>query len=392
MAKKKSIQTPPTPSQTTSSFSPVIGKNKDKVLSKHEAEFNKKIKQIESLKAEIEKIKIEIENARNRIFSDLFPLMTVVREKQIKYIFLLDAAYDSGFFKKKDAETLMEHLIELCDQVLARDMGTDDDENSEESAIQAIKDKYDTLLYTEEEKELLDANAKEMISKMLGIDLDEVAEMENDPEAFFEKRQQRIEEQQRNAQEEQKARKKTKKQIEKEQKFEEEKKILAKDIRTIYTSLAKELHPDLEKDEAERLRKTEMMKRVTVAYENNDLFELLRLQMEYQIEHERIEGLIEEQIKRYNQLLQSQIQELQRAKHSIIGFGSPVAAIYHKFCGQSPKMADRIFTQEKIELQEVIDSLQDSLNTHTDYKTLKNFLKDLRKESKQRERGFGDSW
>jgi len=381
MAKKKITQAPPIISNEASSFVPVIGKNKDKVLNKHEAEFNKKIKRVESLKAEIDKIKADIENARSRIFSDLFPLMAVVKEKQIKYIFLLDTAYESGFFKKKDTETLMEHIIELCDHVLSKDANENDDQASEESKIQQIKDKYDSLLYTEDEKEQLDSNAKEMLSKMLGIDLDDVAEMENNPEAFFEKKQQKMEEQQA-------GRKKTKKQIEKEQKFDEEKKVLAKDIRTIYTSLAKELHPDLEKDEEERLRKTEMMKRVTVAYENNDLFELLRLQLEYQIEHERIEGLLEDQVKRYNQLLQTQIQELESTKYGIIGSRSPIAAVYYKFCGRTPQIIDKVFKQEKMQLQEVVDSLQDSINTHTDYKVLKEFLKEVRKEYKQRDRGF----
>ncbi|TAH21639.1 MAG: hypothetical protein EAZ08_02745 [Cytophagales bacterium] len=395
MPKKKNIETPPMPSQKASSFIPVIGKTKDKVLSKYEAEFNKKIIRINNLKTEIANIKEEIENARSRIFSDLFPLMGVITEKQTKYVFLLDAAYDSGFFKKRDSETLMEYIIELCEQVLSKSTREDDDETSEESKIQAIKDKYDTLLYSEDEKELLDANAKEMISKMFGIDLDEVTEMENDPEAFFEKRQQKIDEQQNNFQEQQLNRKKTKKQIEKEQKLEEGKKMLAKDIRTIYMSLAKELHPDLEQDEEERLRKTEMMKRVTVAYENNDLFELLKLQLEYQIAHERIEGLIEDQVKRYNQLLQTQIQELENSKYEIIGFRSPVGAIYHKFCGKPPQVIEKIFRQEKMNLQETIDSLLDFLDAHTDYRLLKDFLKEVRKEHKQRKRnfvGFGHSW
>lgn len=386
MPKKKIAQTIPEVLNDSTAFVPVIGKNKEKVLSKNEADFNKKIKRIESLKAELSQINVQIDGARQRIISDLFPMIAQVKEKQKKYILLLDAAYESGFFKKKDGETLMEHILELCDSLLSR-QEMSGEEASEDDEIMKIKEKYDTLFYSAEEKEIMDETTKEMFSKLFGIDID-LDEMQKDPEGYFEKKQKSIDEEQNNFREQQQNRKKTKKQLEKEQKLDEEKKTLAKDIRTIYTTLAKELHPDLEKDEQERLRKTEMMKRVTVAYENNDLFELLRLQLEYQIQHERIESLVEEQLSRYNQLLQTQINELESAKREIIGWGSPIAPIYQKFCGKSPQMADRAFRQEKAGIQQAINELQNSINKHSDYHELKEHLKQVRKEYKQRDRAF----
>ena len=41
--------------------------------------------------------------------------------------------------------------------------------------------------------------------------------------------------------------------------------------------LVKALHPDREPDEAEKLRKTELLKQVTTAYQANELLTLLRL-------------------------------------------------------------------------------------------------------------------
>ncbi len=386
MPRRKSTKVLPANVQTESdSFVPVIGKAKEKILTKNEAEFNKKIKRIESLKKEIGKIKEQLEYARLLVVSDLFPLMGTVKEKQKKYIHLLDTAFESGFFKKKDAETLMEHILELCEHVLSKPEYEDSEQIAEDEAITEIQKKYEALLYTEEENEMIDGAAKEMMSKMLGIDID-LDELRKDPSAYFEKKQQELEQEQIAFAEKQANRKKSKKQIEKEEKLAEEKKVLTKDIRTIYTSLAKELHPDLEQDEQERQRKTEMMKRVTAAYEANDLFELLRLQLEYQIQHERIDGLVEEQLKRYNQLLQEQIKELEHEKFGMIGYGSPSGMIYHKYCAPTPQATQRIFKQEKAELQHIVDSLQDSINTHTDYKILKEFLKEVRKEYKEREK------
>lgn len=392
MPKRKTTATPLTTptTHTQNTTVPMIGKNSnEKILTKHEAEFNKKIKKIESLKKELSEMKYKLENAKQRINSELFPLMAVVKEKQKKYILILDTAYQSGFFKKKDSETLIEHIVELCDHVLSNVEIVDEEKISEDMEIEQLKERYESLLYTQEEKEMLDQTAKEMMKNMFGMDID-LDELRKNPHDYFEKKQTELQEEQERMFEQARARqatrKKTAKQIEKEQKEEEAKKALGKDIRTIYTSLAKELHPDLEQDEDERNRKTEMMKRVTVAYEANDLFELLKLQLEYQIQHERINSLLEEQIKRYNQVLQQQISELENEKFEIIGFGSPVSAIYQKYCVGTPQMIDRAFKQEKNELNHVVESLQDSINTHTDYKVLKEFLKEVRKEYKQRER------
>ncbi|MCU0393289.1 MAG: hypothetical protein MUE81_19430 [Thermoflexibacter sp.] len=389
MAKKQNI---PHVSETpqTSSFVPIIGNTqKEKTLSKYEIEFNKKIKRIEALKQELNKIKEQLDYTRTRLISEIMPLYEQVRVKQRKYIVILDAAYESGNFKKKEAETLMEHILELCEHVMIKQEFTEEEITEEDQQIQQIKEKYEALLFTEEERELMENTTKEMMSNLFGIDLDE---LRKNPDDYLEKKakQHKQEEEQREAsfRKTQANKKKTKKQIQEEQKLEEEKKMLSKDIRTIYTTLAKELHPDLEQNEQERQRKTEMMKRVTAAYESNDLFELLRLQIEYNIEHERIDSLVEAQIKRYNQLLQEQITALTNQRLELIGWDTPMANIYSKYCKSTLQGTDKVFKQEKAELKLIIDSLQDSINTHTDYKVLKTFLKDLQKEYKRREKEF----
>jgi hypothetical protein len=389
MAKKQNI---PHVSEIpqTSSFVPIIGNTqKEKTLSKYEIEFNKKIKRIEALKQELNKIKEQLDYTRTRLISEIMPLYEQVRVKQRKYIVILDAAYESGNFKKKEAETLMEHILELCEHVMIKQEFTEEEITEEDQQIQQIKEKYEALLFTEEERELMENTTKEMMSNLFGIDLDE---LRKNPDDYLEKKekQHKQEEEQREAsfRKTQANKKKTKKQIQEEQKLEEEKKMLSKDIRTIYTTLAKELHPDLEQNEQERQRKTEMMKRVTAAYESNDLFELLRLQIEYNIEHERIDSLVEAQIKRYNQLLQEQITALTNQRLELIGWDTPMGNIYSKYCKSTQQGTDKVFKQEKAELKLIIDSLQDSINTHTDYKVLKTFLKDLQKEYKRREKEF----
>jgi hypothetical protein len=57
-------------------------------------------------------------------------------------------------------------------------------------------------------------------------------------------------------------------------------------IRELFRSLARAVHPDSARHEAERLRRTELMKQVTSAYEQGDLARLLELEGAWRDEHE----------------------------------------------------------------------------------------------------------
>ncbi len=56
-------------------------------------------------------------------------------------------------------------------------------------------------------------------------------------------------------------------------------------IRELFRSLARAVHPDSARHEAERLRRTELMKQVTSAYEQGDLARLLELEGAWRDEH-----------------------------------------------------------------------------------------------------------
>jgi hypothetical protein len=85
-----------------------------------------------------------------------------------------------------------------------------------------------------------------------------------------------------------------------------------KTLASIYKQLARVLHPDLEQDPAVRESKVLLMQRLTVAYRNNDLHTLLRLEMEW-IERQEgdLERLADEKLSVYNHVLKEQVDELQ---------------------------------------------------------------------------------
>jgi len=105
---------------------------------------------------------------------------------------------------------------------------------------------------------------------------------------------------------------KNKKQKQLEQRTEELAALQNKEVKSIYKLLAKEFHPDLEQDPKEKIEKEELMKKLTCAYESNDLHALLLLKMERMNQsnnEEKIGG--DEQLKVYNSILKNQVEELQ---------------------------------------------------------------------------------
>jgi hypothetical protein len=84
-------------------------------------------------------------------------------------------------------------------------------------------------------------------------------------------------------------------------------------IANIYKQLARVLHPDLEPDTVRQKYKVQLMQELTVAYRENDLHTLLRLEMQW-IENEGgdIARLTEEKLGVYNEILKDQVQGLEQ--------------------------------------------------------------------------------
>lgn len=82
-------------------------------------------------------------------------------------------------------------------------------------------------------------------------------------------------------------------------------------VREVFRKLVSSLHPDRETDPSEHARKTELMKRANVAYQNNDLLSLLGMQLELaQLDAATLTALPDARLKQFNQVLREQLQTL----------------------------------------------------------------------------------
>lgn len=115
----------------------------------------------------------------------------------------------------------------------------------------------------------------------------------------------------RYAAEQQQARKQAKQQRQ-QQKREQAEQMAAQSLKTVYLKIAAMIHPDREQDETKKEEKTELFQQASQAYEKQDLFYLLKLQL--QLEQNKGLGAKElsaEQLRFYKLALDAQSQQLE---------------------------------------------------------------------------------
>ncbi|WP_278363324.1 molecular chaperone DnaJ [Acinetobacter schindleri] len=98
-------------------------------------------------------------------------------------------------------------------------------------------------------------------------------------------------------------------------------KLVNQSLKTVFLKIAATIHPDREPDETKKVEKTELLQRANEAYAAQDLFYLLKLQI--QIEQNRgvsQKGLSAEQMKFYQLALDMQSQKLDEQIEEIIQF------------------------------------------------------------------------
>ncbi|MBP8005588.1 MAG: molecular chaperone DnaJ [Acinetobacter sp.] len=102
------------------------------------------------------------------------------------------------------------------------------------------------------------------------------------------------------------------KQLRQQQKREQAEQLAARSLKTVYLKIAAMIHPDRELDETKKEEKTELFQQASQAYEQQDLFYLLKLQL--QLEQNKGVGAKElsaEQVKFYKLALDTQSQQLE---------------------------------------------------------------------------------
>jgi hypothetical protein len=349
----------------------IITPKSEKDLSKLQKQFNANVKKINELKQRLKDDEIALRLIVTSIQSDIIPVENKHFQKITELVYVFDKHHDDPFFKKKEKDKIADFIINKSQELI---------ETTDNEELKTLYDKYADEPFDEMDAEAENATAemmKNMMSSMFGVDFEEDADV-SDPQKMQEYMERKMEEKQAEAQSKKANKKKSDKQIEKEEKIKEEAKNISKAARSIYTDLVKAFHPDRERDETELIRKTEIMKKVTQAYEDDDLFELLRLKIELQGADIESLTMADEQLKYYNKILKEQVRELEESLWQLRMQGTgPMGGedLLSRFGGDEKSMKAKI-TRQVNKLKNNIKMVEKDILTLGVKENMRRFLKD----------------
>ncbi|GAB3193904.1 hypothetical protein ABID22_000405 [Pontibacter aydingkolensis] len=342
----------PVSNKPVPNLTPQIAPPGNRKLSKLQQEFNAKTEQIGQLKQEITTRQESINQAQKRIEKELRPIIEQQLEKRVDLAHLLDEAFSLPIFsirEKLKLSALIENItFDLISNYERRDMIN-------------LHDKYAEVPYAERDLYISEESDESIINDVPTVEgnFDDLDDFERIQAQLDREEEQREQEKQNR----QKSRK-TKAQLAKEAQAKAELSNISKASRRVYTELAKQLHPDKERDETKRAWKEEAMKRVTQAYHHDDFFELLRLQMEFMQEQgQALDQLADEQLAYYVQILTDQVNELKAELQDMLT--GPNAGFYSRF-GGTPKQMNQKFKAAKEDLLKELEQLKLNLKTLQD--------------------------
>lgn len=292
-----------------------IRAKQNKPLSKNQQTFNRLTARIENLQKNIMTETSRLENLL-KLYTEKVPeLKRTLAEHQFNLAMVIGTSTEKMKYSKTQIENIRSVILDLCDQAF--------EEEQPNKEAEAFYDKWSEISY-QEELQNQTTEMKQMFAETLkfhtGIDID-FTDFDDSPEGFARIEARMKEEYEKRCQQQEDVfskRKKTKKQLESEEMQKQQDSLKLKSLRSIYLSLAKVLHPDMETDPQQKIHKEELMKKVTVAYDNKDLPALLTLEMEWVIsENNHLESLSDEKIKLYLAMLKEQVTELETEYYSL---------------------------------------------------------------------------
>ena len=271
------------------------------VLNKRQKEFNQLSERIEQLDKVIPDLRNTYELLIERVQKEYNPIVMEYQEFRVELVKHLDRMYEKDLYRKAYLTKLAYLISEISFDLIV---------NYKFEELLPLFNKYSEVDLETALRELKRSDSQLIDTKLLAEE-NEITEEEIfhelDPEEQERiKAELRAEKVKAHQEEAKQAR-----QILQKQKT-------TKSVRKVYMDLVKAFHPDLETDEAEKLRKTEIMQRVTQTYQENNLLELLKLQIEFErIDQDHLENMGKEQLTYYNLVLKEQVEELEKEKEEL---------------------------------------------------------------------------
>lgn len=292
-------------------FLPVkVKKQRQSPSNATQARFNTLQKEIETLRKDLENKVKRLNDCLNFYANNIYPQKNQLQDILKKQIKLLYSHYSKKkAFSKKEKACLKRFMLNRIDRIF--DLGFLDDSDKELIDIYENLNNLCHKTVLSEEFEAFKDNMKEQFAEEgLDVDLSDLR-IEDGEDGFLHRLFESIEQKQQNHQKKEiPPRIKSKNQLERES----QEALQKKEIGVIYKQLVKIIHPDLEQDPAQKPEKEELMKKLSFAYKNNDLYTILSLEMDWLKQSNNPPKIdSNERFKTYNKVLQKQASDLRNA-------------------------------------------------------------------------------
>jgi hypothetical protein len=285
----------------------------DRPLTKAQEAFRNLLARLESLRQSIDTAEEKFDKTLRFYAAEIVPRIARKTVLQKELVRALGAYFNKTSFPRKlERLEIKEQIQELLDEIAKAEKGLTDTD------LREIYGVVHSVDYAEHERKTL-ASVKAALEKTFaeaGIETDfaelDSATSEADFMAKAEELSARVRKMKEAEMEEAHCRDAGHHSAEDEESRAEEE-FRKRSIATIYKQLARVLHPDLERNHELQKQKVELMQELTVAFRQNDLHTLLRLEMQWiQKEGSNLERLTEEKLGVYNEFLARQVEALDK--------------------------------------------------------------------------------
>lgn len=277
-----------------------LAAGKDARLSPTQQRFNRLLSRIEKLKGQRAELETLAEAYRPQYSATLTPLEDSKQDLMHSMVHKLDEHMQGKGLTAAQKRIGAEILCDLTEALAA----------SGDETMQVLHDKYSPRSLRDKEKDSI-ADMRDVMEHMLGQPLKSDESLDSF-EAMMKAVTQHMEETMGAGQSQRNASKASKKSTPAQRKAAQRQEDADTVLRKVFRQLASALHPDRERDPAEKQRKTALMSEANVAYGRQDLVGMLQIQMRIeQTGPQYLAQLAEEKIEAMSLLLKQQATELE---------------------------------------------------------------------------------
>jgi hypothetical protein len=338
--------------------------------------FRNNLRKIDKLKMKLWFIRQATALCKEAYLTKIDPLQEVYVQKRAEIVKLFHQAYPRLSSKlQKQAEVVIERLSFILIEEGCKE-------------LEAIHDQYAdmTIAEVEEQKNELSLSLMRGFFETVSgnVDVSDIGKDAKTPEEYKKAvmeafNSEAFQEQFEQAQTASKSKTRKKRDEKIEARHKEAFSMMNKTLRSLYVELVKEHHPDREQNETLKLEKTDLMKKITEAYEKNDLATLLELQITYlEKEEEAFVALPDERLKIFNKIFSQQIAELsQQVEISKLAIPGEIMEDMEYYKIKDLGRLSALLKREEGTLKRYVRKVEEDIAACRDLKFLKKMIKEL---------------